>query len=90
MTGQPTDSLPASKLVTVTVAKLSLQIGWNWRPPAGASDIEIPALVRRMLDYDSTSVLKGMLREALSIIFETLPAVSVSPRRPLETLSLDP
>jgi hypothetical protein len=36
---------------------------------SASSSIETPAFTRRTLDWLSTSLLKGMSREALSVIF---------------------
>ena len=36
---------------------------------SASSSIETPALMRRTLDCDNSSLLKGMSREALSVIF---------------------
>src|SRR5258708_14631653 len=51
--------------------------------------IDTPALTRRTLDWLKTSLLKGMSREGLSLIFWTALAISDAPRRAAERLSLD-
>src|ERR1700712_2849898 len=55
---------------------------------SASCSIETPAFTRRTLDWLKTSLLKGISREGLSLIFWTL-AMSVSPRRAAERLSLD-
>ena len=44
---------------------------------SASSSMEMPALTRRTLDWLSTSLLKGMSREALSVIFRTAVAMSM-------------
>src|SRR5580658_8253906 len=56
---------------------------------SASSSIEMPAFTRRTFDWDRTSLLKGMSREALRVIFWTAVAMSNSPRRAAESLSLD-
>src|SRR5215469_9414157 len=54
-----------------------------------SSSIETPALMRRTLDWLSTSLLNGISRDWLSVIFWTDFAIEVTPRRPIQSLSLD-
>src|SRR6266702_656570 len=51
--------------------------------------IETPAFTRRTLDWLSTSLLKGISREGLSLIFWMAFAMSDSPRRAAGKHSLD-
>ena len=46
-----------------------------------------PRLMRRTLDWLSISLLKGMSREALRVIFCLAVAMVITPRRAAETLS---
>src|SRR6185437_2160203 len=55
---------------------------------SASCSIETPAFTRRTLDWLKTSLLKGISREGLSLIFWTL-AMSDSPRRATGRRSLD-
>src|SRR5438445_5559596 len=56
---------------------------------SASCSIDRPDLTRRTLDWLSTSLLKGISREGLSLIFWTALAMSDSPRRAAERLSPD-
>ena len=56
---------------------------------SASSSMETPALTRRTLDWLSTSLLKGMSREALSVILRVAVAMSVFSATGAESLSLD-
>src|SRR2546429_8718457 len=56
---------------------------------SASCSIETPAFTRRTLDWLKTSLLNGISREGLSLIFSTAFAMSDSPRRVAERLSLD-
>ena len=55
---------------------------------SASCSIETPAFTRRTLDWLSTSLLKGISREGLSLIFWMAFAMADSPRRAAEKLSL--
>src|SRR5260370_9575374 len=56
---------------------------------SASSSIDTPDLMRRTFAWLNTSLLKGMSRDWLSVIFWVDFAISVSPRRAAESLSLD-
>src|ERR1700687_5915450 len=56
---------------------------------SASCSIETPVFTRRTLDWLSTSLLKGISRDGLSLIFETALVMSDSPRRAAERLSLE-
>src|SRR5258708_32529245 len=56
---------------------------------SASSSIDTPALMRRTFAWLNTSLLKGMSRDWLSVIFWVDFAISVSPRRAAESLSPD-
>jgi hypothetical protein len=56
---------------------------------SASSSIETPAFTRRTFACDSTSLLKGMSRDALRTILGLAAAISVLRDGPAESLSLD-
>ena len=56
---------------------------------SASSSIETPALTRRTLDWLSTSLLKGISREALRVIFWLVVAIVSYSATGAESLSLD-